>query len=92
VVFTNVTARVRRLGGSLEAVVVPTFTSGPGTQTLPIWILNTLFRPNQAPVVNVVAVVLVAFSIVPVWLALRLSAAPRRPSPASEARGAGWVT
>ena len=40
---------------------------------LPIWILQNLFRPNQAPVVNVVAVVLIVVSIVPIWLAQRLS-------------------
>jgi len=114
VVFNNVTARLRRMGGSLESasadlgarplttfrlvtfpllrtavlagallafalsfdeIVVTTFTAGPGTPTLPIWIFNNLFRPNQAPVVNVVAVILVAVSILPVWLALRLSGA-----------------
>ena len=112
VVFNNVTARLRRMGGSLESasadlgarplttfrlvtfpllrtavlagallafalsfdeIVVTTFTAGPGTPTLPIWIFNNLFRPNQAPVVNVVAVILVAVSILPVWLAQRLS-------------------
>ena len=111
VAFNNVTARLRRMGASLEAasadlgarplttfrlvtfpllrsavlagallafalsfdeIVVTTFTAGPGTQTLPIWIFNNLFRPNQAPVVNVVAVLLVLISIVPVWLAQRL--------------------
>ena len=114
VVFNNVTARLRRMGGSLESasadlgarplttfrlvtfpllrtavlagallafalsfdeIVVTTFTAGPGTPTLPIWIFNNLFRPNQAPVVNVVAVILVAVSILPVWLAQRLSGA-----------------
>ncbi|HWI01324.1 MAG TPA: ABC transporter permease [Propionibacteriaceae bacterium] len=112
VIFNNVTARLRRMGGSLESasadlgarpfttfrfvtfpllrtavlagallafalsfdeIVVTTFTAGPGTPTLPIWIFNNLFRPNQAPVVNVVAVILVAVSILPVWLAQRLS-------------------
>ena len=34
---------------------------------------NNLFRPNQAPVVNVVAAVLVVLSIVPIYLAQRLS-------------------
>jgi putative spermidine/putrescine transport system permease protein len=58
---------------SFDEIVVTTFTAGPGTQTLPIWIFNNLFRPNQAPVVNVVAVILVAVSILPVWLAQRLS-------------------
>ena len=52
-----------------------TFTAGPDSQTLPIWIFNNLFRPNQAPVVNVVAVVLILVSIVPVWLAQRLAGA-----------------
>lgn len=122
VVFNNVTARLRRMGTSLEMasadlgagrwmtfrrvtfplirsallagallafalsfdeIVVTTFTAGPGTPTLPIWIYNNLFRPNQAPVVNVVAVVLVVFSILPVWLAQRLGGG------AADARSAG---
>jgi putative spermidine/putrescine transport system permease protein len=60
---------------SFDEIVVTTFTAGPGTPTLPIWIFNNLFRPTQAPVVNVVAVILVAVSILPVWLAQRLSGA-----------------
>lgn len=59
-------------GLSFDEIVVTTFTAGPGTPTLPIWIYNNLFRPNQAPVVNVVAVVMVVLSIVPVWIAQRL--------------------
>ncbi len=59
-------------GLSFDEIVVTTFTAGPGTPTLPIWIFNNLFRPNQAPVVNVVAVVLVTVSILPVWAAQRL--------------------
>lgn len=50
-----------------------TFTLGPGLETLPIWILNNLFRPNQAPIVNVVAAVLIVISTLPVYLAHRLS-------------------
>ncbi|MFV0463973.1 MAG: ABC transporter permease [Nostocoides sp.] len=111
VVFNNVSARLRRMGTSLELasadlgagvlttfrlvtfpllrpalvaggllafglsfdeIVVTTFTAGAGTPTLPIWIFNNLFRPNQAPVVNVIAVLLVALSVVPVWLAQRI--------------------
>ena len=56
-------------GLSFDEIVVTTFTAGPGTPTLPIWIFDNLFRPNQAPVVNVVAVVLVVISILPVWAA-----------------------
>jgi putative spermidine/putrescine transport system permease protein len=58
---------------SFDEIIVTTFTAGNGANTLPIWILNNMFRPNQAPVVNVVAVVLIVFSILPVWLAQRLS-------------------
>ena len=58
---------------SFDEIVVTTFTAGPGVQTLPIWIYANLARPNQAPVVNVVAAVLVLLSIVPVYLAQRLS-------------------
>ncbi len=59
-------------GLSFDEIVVTTFTAGPGAPTLPIWVYNNLFRPNQAPVVNVVAVVLILASIVPVWIAARL--------------------
>jgi putative spermidine/putrescine transport system permease protein len=52
---------------------VTTFTAGARQQTLPLWIFNNLFRPNQAPVVNVVAAVLIVASIIPIWLAQRLS-------------------
>ena len=49
---------------------------GAGRQTLPIWIFNNLFRPNQAPVVNVVAAVLVLLSILPIWAAQKLAGDP----------------
>jgi putative spermidine/putrescine transport system permease protein len=60
-------------GLSFDEIIVTTFTAGPGIQTLPLWIFQNLFRPNQAPVVNVVAAFLVLVSIVPVYLANRLS-------------------
>ncbi len=58
---------------SFDEIIVTTFTAGSGVQTLPIWIYQNLFRPNQAPVVNVVAAALIVFSIIPVWLAQRLA-------------------
>jgi putative spermidine/putrescine transport system permease protein len=58
---------------SFDEIIVTTFTAGPGITTLPIWIFNNLFRPNQAPVVNVVAAVLIVLSVVPVWFAQRLA-------------------
>ena len=61
---------------SFDEIIVTTFTAGPRVQTLPLWIFSNLARPNQAPVVAVVAAVLVVLSFVPVWLAQRLSADP----------------
>jgi putative spermidine/putrescine transport system permease protein len=58
---------------SFDEIIVTTFTAGAGIETLPIWILNNLFRPNQAPIVNVIAVVLVALSIIPIWIAQRIA-------------------
>ena len=60
-------------GLSFDEIVVTTFTAGPGIQTLPIWIYNNLFRPNQAPIVNVVAATLVVISIIPIYLSQKLS-------------------
>jgi putative spermidine/putrescine transport system permease protein len=59
-------------GLSFDEIVVTTFTSSPGVQTLPLWIFGNLFRPNQAPIVDVVAAVLIVLAIVPVWLSQRL--------------------
>ncbi|MDX6232340.1 MAG: putative spermidine/putrescine transport system permease protein [Nocardioidaceae bacterium] len=61
---------------SFDEIIVTTFTSAPGVQTLPLWIFANLFRPNQAPVVNVVAAALVVLSVLPVWLAQRVSGEP----------------
>ncbi|MBI3214932.1 MAG: ABC transporter permease [Mycobacterium sp.] len=61
---------------SFDEIVVTTFTAGPAVQTLPIWIFGNLFRPNQAPVINVVAAALTVIAIVPVWLAQRVGGDP----------------
>ncbi|MEI6649218.1 MAG: ABC transporter permease [Actinomycetes bacterium] len=58
---------------SFDEIVVTTFTSGASVQTLPQWIFNNLFRPNQAPIVNVVATMMLVAFILPVWLSQRLS-------------------
>jgi putative spermidine/putrescine transport system permease protein len=112
IVFNNVQARLRRMGGSLtqasadlggtgwqtfryvtlpglrgalvagallafglsfDEIVVTNFTASASVQTLPLWIFGNLFRPNQAPVVNVAAAVLIIGAVVPVWVAVRLS-------------------
>jgi putative spermidine/putrescine transport system permease protein len=58
---------------SFDEIVVTTFTAGPASQTLPLWIFNNLFRPNQAPIVNVVATILILLFILPVWLSQKIS-------------------
>ena len=58
---------------SFDEIIVTTFTLGAGDQTLPIWIFTNLFRPNELPVVNVVAVLVVLLSIIPVYFAHRLT-------------------
>ena len=112
IVYNNLLARLRRIGGTLEEassdlgastfqtfafvtfpmirsalvaggllafalsfdeIVVTTFTSGASVQTLPQWIFNNLFRPNQAPIVNVVATILLIAFMLPVWLSQKLS-------------------
>ena len=62
-------------GLSFDEIVVTTFTAGQ-QQTLPIWILSNLSRPNNLPVVNVVALFVILLSIVPVYVAQRLTADP----------------
>jgi putative spermidine/putrescine transport system permease protein len=57
---------------SFDEVIVTTFTAGT-QETLPIWILANLRLPNQRPLVNVVAVVLIILSAIPVYLAQRLT-------------------
>jgi putative spermidine/putrescine transport system permease protein len=60
---------------SFDEVVVTIFTAGPQV-TLPIWIFNNLLRPTRLPQVNVVAMVVVIASFVPVYLAVRLTREP----------------
>jgi len=57
---------------SFDEVIVTTFTAGE-QQTLPLWILTNLSRPNQLPIVNVVAVMVILLSMIPVYIAHRLS-------------------
>lgn len=61
-------------GLSFDEIIVTTFTAGAGQTTLPIWIFQNLFRPNQAPIVNVVAAALIIISIFPIYLSQRLTA------------------
>jgi putative spermidine/putrescine transport system permease protein len=57
---------------SFDEIIVTNFTSGT-EETLPKWIFNHLRLPTARPVVNVVAMVVVILSIVPVYFAQRLT-------------------
>ena len=59
---------------SFDEVIVTTFTAGQQT-TLPIWMLQELIRPRQRPVTNVVAVVIIALTFVPILIAYTLTRA-----------------
>jgi putative spermidine/putrescine transport system permease protein len=71
---------------SFDEIIVTTFTIGAGEETLPIWIFRNLFRPQQLPIVNAVAVIVVLLSIIPVYLAHRLT---REEGGAASGRGGG---
>jgi putative spermidine/putrescine transport system permease protein len=57
---------------SFDEIVVTTFTAGQ-QQTLPIWIFSSLFRPRARPVTNVVAILVIALTALPIVLAARLT-------------------
>jgi putative spermidine/putrescine transport system permease protein len=50
---------------SFDEVIVTTFTAGQ-QQTLPIWMLEELVRPRERPVTNVVAMVVVIVTFLPI--------------------------
>ena len=50
---------------SFDEVIVTTFTAGQQS-TLPIWMLSELIRPRQRPVTNVVAVLVIAVTLLPI--------------------------
>jgi putative spermidine/putrescine transport system permease protein len=58
---------------SFDEIIVTNFTAGASTQTLPLWIFTNYQRPNNLPLVNVAAVFVLVLSIVPVWIASRLT-------------------
>ena len=60
---------------SFDEIIVTTFTAG-SQETLPIWIFTNYSRPNQLPIVNVVGLTVIVLSIIPVYLANRLSQDP----------------
>ncbi|MGW9022427.1 ABC transporter permease [Leucobacter chromiiresistens] len=59
---------------SFDEIVVTIFTAPPGVETLPLWIMNQMARPNEVNQVNVVATVMILLSLIPVYISQRVSA------------------
>lgn len=60
---------------SFDEIVVTIFTAPPGVETLPLWIMNQMARPNEVNQVNVVATVMILLSLIPVYFSQRVQAA-----------------
>lgn len=78
VVFPNI-ATALLAGGmlafalSFDEVIVTTFTAGQQT-TLPIWIFSQLTRPRDRPVTNVVAMLVMLITFLPIFFAQKITA------------------
>jgi len=57
---------------SFDEIIVTTFTAGE-QMTLPIWFMNELFRPRDRPVTNVVALIVIVITALPILFAYRLT-------------------
>ena len=57
---------------SFDEIIVTIFTAG-NQRTLPIWFFNELFRPRDRPITNVVAVIVIAVTLLPIVLAYYLT-------------------
>jgi putative spermidine/putrescine transport system permease protein len=57
---------------SFDEVIVTTFTAG-AANTLPIWIFGNIRLGQQLPEVNAVVFVIIVATVIPVWIAQRLT-------------------
>jgi putative spermidine/putrescine transport system permease protein len=57
---------------SFDEIIVTLFTAG-NERTLPIWFFNELFRPRERPVTNVVAVIVIVVTLIPILVAYYLT-------------------
>ncbi len=57
---------------SFDEVIVTTFTAGQ-QQTIPIWLLSQLTKPRDRPVTNVVAVFILAVTLIPILVSTYLT-------------------
>jgi putative spermidine/putrescine transport system permease protein len=59
---------------SFDEIIVTLFTAGH-ENTLPIWFFNELFRPRERPITNVVAVLVMLITLIPIVAAYYLTRA-----------------
>jgi len=59
---------------SFDEIIVTTFTAGT-EETLPKWIFANFRLPNARPIVNVVALVMITLSVIPVYISAKLAGA-----------------
>ena len=64
--------RILAFALSFDEIIVTTFTAGP-ERTLPIWLLNQLTRPRDVPITNVVALMVMMATMIPIFLAYYLT-------------------
>ena len=57
---------------SFDEVIVTTFTAG-AQNTLPLWILGAIREGTQLPQVNVVVFAVIALTVIPVVISVRLT-------------------
>jgi putative spermidine/putrescine transport system permease protein len=57
---------------SFDEIIVTIFTAG-GVQTLPIWIFQSFRLANQVPLVNVAGLIAILLSVIPVYIASRIT-------------------
>lgn len=70
---------------SFDEIIVTNFTTGRGVKTLPLWIFQEFSRPRRGPIVNAVGLYAILLSIIPVYLAQRLTEDEAITSPAAGA-------
>ena len=67
-----IAAALLAFGLSFDEIVVTKYLAG-STLTLPLWIYNNISRPFNRPIVNVVSLVVLLVSLIPVYIAQRLT-------------------
>ena len=80
-----IAAALLAFGLSFDEIDVTKYLAG-STLTLPLWIYNNISRPFNRPIVNVVSLVVLLVSLIPVYIAQRLTGSAQGVSAGSTER------